>query len=53
MSFHLVVRHPFGDYSRGDRITDPDDVVRLAVDAADHVARVAVPEAEEPLSRPS
>lgn len=21
--FHLVVIHPFGDYQRGDRITDP------------------------------
>ncbi len=46
MSFHLIVRHPFGTYNRGDRITDPDDVARLATDAADHVARVAVPEPE-------
>ena len=47
MSFHLIVRHPFGEYNRGDRITDPEDVARLARDAADHVTRVAVLEVEE------
>ena len=54
MSFHLIVRQPFGEYSRGDRITEPDDVARLASEAAEHVARVAAPEpeTEEPSSLP-
>ncbi len=48
MTFHLIVRHPFGDYQRGDRITDPDDVARLASDAGEHVTRVAAPDTTPP-----
>ena len=46
MTFHLIVRHPFGHYERGERITDPDEVARLAEECGEHVIRVAIPEAE-------
>ncbi len=54
MSFHLIVRQPFGEYSRGDRITEAEEVARLAADAAEHVTRVAIPDgsAQEPASTP-
>ncbi len=38
----LVVVHPFGDYSRGDRISDPATVAAvLNSDNADHCNAVA------------
>ena len=27
--YHLVVIRPFGDYQRGDKITDPDKVAEI------------------------
>lgn len=27
--FHLVVTHPFGDYARGDKITDADAIAAV------------------------
>ena len=50
MEFHLIVRFPFGDYQRGDRITDPEEVARLASEGGDNVTRVAVAEAASPAS---
>ena len=44
MTFHLIVRHPFGDHDRGDRITDPEEVARLSDTGSDHVVRVAAPD---------
>lgn len=39
--FHLVVAEAFGDYSRGDAITDPDTVNKiLESDSAGHVRKV-------------
>ena len=48
MEFHLIVRHPFGDYSRGDRITDAETVDRLTHEVGDSVIRVAVPQGDPP-----
>ena len=44
MGYHLIVRHAFGEYSRGDRITDPDTIATLEREMGEHVARVAAPE---------
>ncbi len=44
---HLVVRHPFGDYARGDVITDPDTVEKLKAESADHVLKITPPVATE------
>ncbi len=43
MDHHLIVRHPFGDYARGDTITDAAKVAGTLATAAGHVIRVAVP----------
>lgn len=38
---HLTVIHPFGDYRRGDQITDPAEIAAvLAGENAAHVNRV-------------
>lgn len=29
--FHLVVIHPFGEYARGDKITDADAIAAVLV----------------------
>lgn len=41
--FALVVIHPFGDYERGARIDDAEEVAKvLAGENAHHCVRVAV-----------
>ncbi len=41
-TFHLVVIHDFGDYARGARVTDPDEIKRiLAGENAHHCNKVA------------
>lgn len=41
-AFVLVVVHPFGDYQRGDRITDPAKIEEvLAGENAGHCNKVA------------
>ena len=46
MSTSLIVIHPFGDYRRGDQISDAEAVAAvLAGDNAHHVNRVTVPDA--------
>lgn len=40
-TFHLVVVLPFGDYQRGDKITDPEAVEKvLASENAHHCNKV-------------
>ena len=48
MTQHLIVRHPFGSYGRGDRITDPEEVTRVAQDYSAHVVPVSAPEPDPP-----
>ena len=48
MDIHLIVRQPFGDYARGDRITEPDEVARLSGECGEHVVRVGAPVPEDP-----
>lgn len=41
-NFHLVVIHDFGDYTRGTRIEDADEIARiLASENAQHCNKVA------------
>lgn len=41
-AFHLVVIHDFGDYQRGARITDADEIARVsASENAAHCNKVA------------
>ncbi len=42
MAHHLVVREPFGDFRRGDRITDEAEVARYAASHPGHHVRVSV-----------
>lgn len=42
MDFHLVVIHEFGDYARGTRIEDADEIARiLASENAHYCNKVA------------
>jgi len=51
MNIHLVVVQDFGPYTKGCRITDPNEVAAtLAGEAADKVVRLSVP---EPIPAPS
>ncbi|CAH2603208.1 protein of unknown function [Rhodovastum atsumiense] len=48
MAYHLFVREPFGDWKKGDKITDPATVARILGDEdAAHVVKTAAP-AETP-----
>jgi hypothetical protein len=40
--YHLICVHPFGEYKKGDRITDVNEVERLMADRDHHFVRVAV-----------
>jgi len=41
ITYHLVVTSPFDGYSRGDKITDQDEIERiLASENAEYVNRV-------------
>lgn len=49
MKYHLTVVHEFGNYNRGQRITDPDEVASvLAGHNHTHVVKTAAPEDPEP-----
>lgn len=37
--FHLIVIHPFGDYQRGDKITDASVIAAMEESHADHHCR--------------
>lgn len=41
--FHLVCVHPFGKYTKGQKITDADEVARLMRDRGRHFVRVPAP----------
>ena len=41
MNYHLICVHPFGKYVKGQKITDPDEVIRLMQDRDHHFVRVA------------
>lgn len=41
MSFHLVCVHPWHKYSKGQVVTDPDDIASLSVDREHHFVRVS------------
>jgi hypothetical protein len=47
MSYHLTVNEPFGNYKRGDHITDPDAIAKVMKTHSQHVvARYPKPEHE-------
>lgn len=49
MDFHLTVREPFGNYAKGDEITDPAEVARvLASENEPHVLKRAAPPSKAP-----
>lgn len=53
--FHLVCVHPFDKYTKGQMITDPDEVDKLMPDRDHHFVRIAIPAgfAEPELVSPS
>jgi hypothetical protein len=51
MARHLIVSEPFGDYARGSRITDPDEVAKVL--ASDQAGQVLPIEADDPPTKPS
>ena len=50
MEHHLIVKHPFGEYCRGDRVSDPAVVATLLATAGEHVVRVHAPQGQEALA---
>jgi hypothetical protein len=40
-TLHLTVKMPFGDYARGDRITDPETVAAVLESHPHHVVKHA------------
>jgi hypothetical protein len=52
MNFYLVCVHPFGDYAKGQVITDPDEVARLTSDRDHHFVRIPAP-VPDPAPAPS
>jgi len=47
MNYHLIVTTPWGDYQRGERITDPAKVQAILAEHHDKVVRVAAPASKE------
>lgn len=41
--YHLVCVHPFGKYTKGQMITDSDEVNELLPDREHHFIRIAIP----------
>ena len=39
MSYHLTVTEPFGDYKRGDHITDPSVIAKVKESHPQHVVQ--------------
>lgn len=46
--FHLVCINPFHNYTKGQMITDPDEVDKLQEDREHHFVRIAIPAAPVP-----
>lgn len=44
--FNLMCVHPFGNYAKGQMITDPDEVAKLQEDREHHFVRIARSEPE-------
>ncbi|WP_024517069.1 hypothetical protein [Bradyrhizobium sp. Tv2a-2] len=54
MSFHLTCIHEFGKYTKGQRITDPDEVRMLMKDRDHHFVRTNAPkEVKEEIVAPT
>ena len=51
MKYHLICVHPFKNYVRGQKVTDPDEVTRLMQDRDHHFVRVTAPAA--PMQEPA
>jgi hypothetical protein len=50
MNYHLVCTQPFGNYAKGQLITDEAEVLKLLDDREHHFVRIPVPvEAEQPV----
>lgn len=43
MDYYLVCIHPFGKYTKGQMITDPEEWAKLADDHEHHFVRIAIP----------
>jgi hypothetical protein len=43
VNFHLICVHPFGNYTKGQLITDADEVAKLSDDREHHFVRIAAP----------
>ena len=41
MNFHLICVHPFGKYTKGQKITDPAEIEKLLLDKEHHFVRIA------------
>lgn len=48
MAIHLVVSQPFGDYAKGDRITDPAAVQKLLLEHPHRVVKINAEDAPQP-----
>ena len=46
MAIKLICTQEFGDYAKGQEITDPDEIAAVRADHAMHVVAVAVPDPE-------
>lgn len=46
MAYKLVCVNPFGDYAKGQEVTDKGEVERLLNDREQYFVRVAMPEEE-------
>ena len=53
MTHHLIVKHPFGEYSRGDRVSDPAEVATVSATAGEHVVRIHATPGDEADASPS
>lgn len=42
-NYHLICREPFGNYTKGQMITDSDEVDKLSLDRDHHFNRIAIP----------
>lgn len=48
MSYHLIVKHPYGKYVKGQKITDADEVEKVLVNRKHHFIKIAAPADSEP-----
>lgn len=48
MGYHLICVQPFGNYDKGQRVTDASEVASLLVDREHHFVKVAAPPEPRP-----